>query len=75
MKTTKNGYLLLCRPWYIKDSNIKVAWIKRNTSFMPYVVAWDYDDTTDTWGQGHYFNSIDELSNYCISHYKFDINR
>ena len=42
---------------------------------MPYVVAWNYDEVSDTWEQGHYFNNIDEVSNYCIKNYKFDINR
>lgn len=29
-----------------------------NTKFQPYVVAWQYDEKSKTWCQGHYFECL-----------------
>lgn len=32
----------------------------RNNTNGQYVVAWNYNQNDNTWGQGHYFNDFDE---------------
>lgn len=31
----------------------------RNSNFQPWVAAWDYHNGSRTWGQGHYFETIE----------------
>lgn len=30
----------------------------------PWVAAWDYDSKTESWSQGHYFQTLEESMNY-----------
>lgn len=34
--------------------------INRHTSFQPYIVCWAFDEEDYTWGQGHYFETLNE---------------
>lgn len=36
----------------------------RNTSYCPFVIAWHFDKSDNTWAQGHYFNSVTEAIRY-----------
>lgn len=31
-----------------------------NADYQPYVVAYEYDENSQTWGQGHYFQKYEE---------------
>ena len=42
-----NNYTLILR---VKENDIIAPY--------PYVVAWLYDDKTDSWAQGHYFTDL-----------------
>ena len=51
----KNGeYTLWVR---VKETGLPV-------SCEPYVVAWRYDEKTDSWSQGHYFSSLRNATDY-----------
>lgn len=55
---TKNGYELVVSK--IDKRNTPIALINRNTSFQPWVVAWNYNKDEDYWGQGHYFSDFED---------------
>ena len=52
----------------MKQSNgVWVAFIKRETTFQPYIVAWDYTPSGEwegTWSQGHYFDCFEDAVEY-----------
>ena len=53
---TKNGYELITTKTYSDDwGPLTVALINRGGEFQPWVVAWNYNEEGDYWGQGHYF--------------------
>lgn len=35
--------------------------------FNPYVVAWSYCEEDNTWGQGHYFQTLDDALNFMFA--------
>ena len=37
-----------------------VALVNRHTEYDPFVVAWGYNEENKTWGQGNYFNDIED---------------
>lgn len=41
-----------------------IALIDRNIRFCSYVVAWRYDRTSGEWGQGHYFEDLEDARAY-----------
>jgi len=41
-----------------------VALVDRGTKFCSYVVAWNFDSRSGTWGQGHYFDSLNDAIKY-----------
>lgn len=41
--------------------------INRNTKFIPWIVAWAYDEDNQCWGQGYYFDSFIEAARYIDS--------
>lgn len=41
-----------------------VALVNRHTEYDPFVVAWDYRGESRSWGQGHYFNDIEDAVAY-----------
>lgn len=55
----KNDYTLFIR---LKETGIPV-------SCEPYVVAWRYDEKTDSWAQGHYFTTLREATLFLYNRY------
>ena len=41
--------------------------IKREVPFEPYVACWKFDESTRSWGQGHYFETLDQAVKYVES--------
>lgn len=41
--------------------------IKREVPFEPYVACWKFDETSNTWGQGHYFETLEQATQYVES--------
>ena len=41
--------------------------INRGTNFQPYVACWLFDKNTYSWGQGHYFDNLEEAIEYVES--------
>ena len=41
-----------------------VARVRDNFTVYEYVVAWCYDEKSDSWCQGHYFSDIEEAVRY-----------
>lgn len=42
----------------VLDKYDKYTILKRDTTFQPFIVAYNYDELDGTWQQGHYFNSL-----------------
>lgn len=45
-----------------QHNGVWVAFLKRDTTFQPYIIAWDYithGEYEGQWGQGHYFSSFE----------------
>lgn len=38
----------------------------RNSKYMPWVAAWCYKSERNSWGQGHYFETIEEAMSYIM---------
>ena len=38
--------------------------IQRFTEIQPFVVCYNYDSTDHTWGQGHYFDTLEDAITY-----------
>lgn len=45
------------------DIDYIIAYLPQNT-FTPFVAAWGYNTETKSWGQGHYFRTIDDAVDY-----------
>ena len=41
--------------------------IDRHTSFQSYVACWCFNKNTYTWGQGHYFDNLEDAIQYVES--------
>lgn len=41
--------------------------IKRESPVEPFVACWKFDKTTKTWGQGHYFETLERAIKYVES--------
>ena len=54
IEKTKKGYTV--EQYIIGAFNTPIALIDRHLNFCSWVVAWNYDKDTDSWGQGHYFD-------------------
>lgn len=55
----KNGMTLVSMK---QHNGVWVAFIKRESTFQPYIVAWDYTTSGEwegTWSQGHYFDTFE----------------
>lgn len=55
-----------------KDNHgTKIAIIDKHikSDFCRYIVAWNFDEDSATWGQGHYFNSMEEAEKYYKDNY------
>lgn len=63
----KNNYKVLT--WKYDRYGYKVALIDRQISFCSYVVAWCFDPETIEWGQGHYFEDLDDARKYYRENY------
>lgn len=63
----KNNYKVLT--WKYDRCGYKVALIDRQISFCSYVVAWCFDPETIEWGQGHYFDDLDDARRYYRENY------
>lgn len=63
----KNNYKVLT--WKYDRYGYKVALIDRQISFCSYVVAWCFDPETVEWGQGHYFEDLDDARRYYRENY------
>ena len=63
----KNNYKVLT--WKYDRYGYKVALIDRQISFYSYVVAWCFDPETIEWGQGHYFEDLDDARRYYRENY------
>lgn len=63
----KNNYKVLT--WKYDRYGYKVALIDRQISFCSYVVAWCFDPDRMEWGQGHYFDSLEEARKYYRNNY------
>ena len=51
-------------------NGIRIALLKLdNADYTPYVVAWAYDTDSGSWGQGHYFCTIKEATDYYYENY------
>lgn len=48
-----------------------IALIKRKSACQPFCVAWGYDITSGTWGQGHYFTRFTDAVE-CYNDYGLD---
>jgi len=59
---TKNGYNLIVKK--IDKHNTPVAFLNRGGEFQPWVVAWDYHEDGDWWGQGHYFSDFEDAAEW-----------
>ena len=46
-----------------------VALVDRGTKFCSFVVAWNYDFNTGSWGQGHYFDNLEDAKQYYTENY------
>lgn len=46
---------------------IEYTLIYRNTRFEPWVAAWCYHENEGYWGQGHYFETVNEAVSYINS--------
>lgn len=46
-----------------------VALVDRKTRFCSWVVAWNYDFNSDSWGQGHYFDNLGDAKQYYAENY------
>ncbi len=55
--------------WKYDRNGYKVALIDRQISFCSYVVAWCFDPDAMEWGQGHYFDSLDDARKYYRENY------
>lgn len=64
--TTKHGYNKIYSKMY---NGVKIALIDRQNNFQPYVVCYGYDDESDTWMQGHYFEDLAKAINYMDDNY------
>ena len=62
---TKNGYEILAD--YPK---VHYTLIDRKTEFQPFVACWYYNEESDTWAQGHYFDSLTTAFSYIYDLYK-----
>ena len=47
--------------------DIDYSLIYRKSSYQPWVAAWCYRDDAKSWGQGHYFEVIDDALEYIKS--------
>lgn len=61
MKTVKGHDIL---GYTIGAYNTPIALLDRHTNYCTYVVAWSFDDNDGTWGQGHYFEELEEAREY-----------
>lgn len=53
-----------------KVNGVIVALIDRETGYQPWVVAWNYDEAWQQWGQGHYFNEFEMAARYYMDNYR-----
>lgn len=65
--TTKNGYELITTK--VDKYGTPIAFLNRGGNFQPWVVAWNYDEEGDYWGQGHYFSDFDDAAEW-YAHYR-----
>lgn len=42
----------------VLDKYDKYTILKRDTTFQPFIVAYNYDESDGTWQQGYYFDSL-----------------
>ena len=63
----KNNYKVLT--WKYDRYGYKVALIDRQISFCSFVVAWCFDPETVEWGQGHYFDDLNDARKYYRENY------
>ena len=54
VEKTVHGYTV--EQYIVGAFDTPIALIDRHLNFCSWVVAWNYDKDTDTWGQGHYFD-------------------
>lgn len=54
VEKTVHGYTV--EQYIIGAFDTPIALIDRHLNFCSWVVAWNYDKDSDTWGQGHYFD-------------------
>jgi len=54
IEKTKKGYTV--EQYIIGAFDTPIALINRHLDFCSWVVAWNYDKVSDSWGQGHYFD-------------------
>lgn len=66
--TTKNGYELITTK--VDKYGTPIAFLNRGGNFQPWVVAWNYDEEGDYWGQGHYFSDFDEAAEWYAQYTK-----
>jgi len=50
------------------DVNYVVVRIK-DATYQPYVACWNFDNTDYTWGQGHYFSTLNQVKEYIQEKY------
>lgn len=52
--------------------DVIIALVDRHTKngFCRYVVAWNYDCDSGTWGQGHYFTDREDAEKYYETEYR-----
>lgn len=67
--TNSNGkeYLVLKRS---KDNNCLLACIKgEENEYTPFIAAWQCPKEKGSWGQGHYFETLDDAYKYYQQNY------
>ena len=49
--------------------DINYPLVYRNSDYQPWGAAWGYNEIDNVWGQGHYFETINEKMKYIESKY------
>lgn len=56
--------ILACNPEYDYTLLIRLALNGKPLTCEPFVVAWRYDHISNTWAQGHYFQTLESALIY-----------
>lgn len=56
--------ILACNPEYDYTLLIRLALNGKPLNCEPFVVAWRYDHISNTWAQGHYFQTLESALIY-----------